>query len=71
MLQAKLAQLHRHAEVMLESVLNNPNITEESIKTMAQHDRCVQHSPSLQSWRSWPARAPEEACHCADSGALG
>ncbi|CAK0764240.1 hypothetical protein CVIRNUC_003138 [Coccomyxa viridis] len=38
-IQAKLAQLHRHAEVMLESVLNNPNITEESIKTMAQHDR--------------------------------
>ena len=39
-LQAKLAQLHRHAEVMLESVLNNPNITEESVKAMAQHERC-------------------------------
>lgn len=39
-LQAKLAQLHRHAEVMLESVLSNPNITEESVKTMAQHERC-------------------------------
>ena len=68
-LQAKLAQLHRHAEVMLESVLNNPNITEESIKTMAQHDRWVQRSPRLQSWRSWPTRAPEEAYHCEGSAA--
>ena len=40
-LQAKLAQLHRHAEVMMESVLNNPNITEESVKAMAQHERCA------------------------------
>ena len=40
-MQAKLAQLHRHAEVMLDSVLNNPNITEESVKAMAQHERCV------------------------------
>ena len=40
-LQAKLAQLHRHAEVMMESVLNNPNITEESVKAMAQHERSV------------------------------
>lgn len=39
--QAKLAQLHRHAEVMLDSVLNNPNITEESVKAMAQHERCA------------------------------
>lgn len=42
-MQAKLAQLHRHAEVMMESVLNNPNITEESVKAMAQHERCVLH----------------------------
>ena len=36
---------------MLESVLNNPNITEESIKTMAQHERCAQPSPGWQKWR--------------------
>ncbi len=38
-IHAKLQQLHRHAEVMLESVLQNPNITEESIRTMAQHEK--------------------------------
>ena len=68
MLQAKLAQLHRHAEVMLESVLNNPNITEESIKTMAQHDRCVQRSPRLQSWRSWPTSPLKRRILCGCTG---
>ena len=54
---------------MLESVLNNPNITEESIKTMAQHERCAQRSPGLHTWRSCPTRAPEEACRCAGAAA--
>ncbi|KAK9909935.1 hypothetical protein WJX75_009692 [Coccomyxa subellipsoidea] len=38
-IQAKLQQLHQHAEIMLDSVLKNPNITEESYKLMAQHEK--------------------------------
>lgn len=38
-IQAKLQQLHQHAEIMLDSVLKNPNITDESVKQMAQHER--------------------------------
>ncbi|CAL8467683.1 g7221 [Coccomyxa elongata] len=38
-IHAKLQQLHHHAEAMLESVLQNPNITEESVRQMAQHEK--------------------------------
>lgn len=40
-IHAKLQQLHQHAEAMLESVLQNPNITEESVRQMAQHEKYV------------------------------
>jgi hypothetical protein len=38
-IHAKLQQLHQHAQLMLDSVLNNPNITEDAVKQMAQHEK--------------------------------
>lgn len=38
-IHAKLQQLLEHAQIMVDSVLNNPNITEESIRQMAQHEK--------------------------------
>lgn len=51
-MQAKLAQLHRHAEVMLDSVLNNPNVTADTVKAMAQEERCATIWPGAASMQN-------------------
>ncbi len=38
-IHAKLQLLLDHAQIMVDSVLSNPNITEESVRQMAQHEK--------------------------------